>query len=197
MNRAPSNQTPASFAPGPVALAGLILIAALTRLLPHPPNFSPVEAIALFGGAYFASRAWAVIVPLAGMFISDLVLGVAMGGTYFEYFATPSFWVVYACIAITCVLGFGLRGKVTAPRVLGYSLAGSVLFFLLSNFGVWLSAQMVPGYPACTTGIVPCYVQAIPFFQWTVLGTLFYSALLFGGFALLRRHVPALRAQTV
>ena len=81
--------------------------------------------------------------------------------------------------------------------MLGYSLAGSVLFFLVSNFGVWLTAQMVPGYPACTAGIVPCYAQALPFFQWTVLGTLFYSALLFGGFALLRRHVPALRAQTV
>ena len=197
MNRAPSNQTPASFAPGPVALTALILVAALTRLLPHPPNFSPVEAIALFGGAYFASRTWAVIVPLAGMFVSDLVLGAVMGGTYFEYFATPSFWVVYACIVLTTLMGFGLRGKVTAPRVLGYSLAGSVLFFLLSNFGVWLSAQMLPNYPACTTGLIPCYVQAIPFFQWTVLGTLFYSAVLFGGFALLRRHVPALRAQTV
>jgi hypothetical protein len=56
---------------------------------------------------------------------------------------------------------------------------------------------MVPGYPACTTGLVPCYAAAVPFFQWTVLGTLFYSALLFGGFALLRRAVPALRAQTV
>jgi hypothetical protein len=197
MNRAQSNQTPAVFAPGPVALAGLILVAALTRLLPHPPNFSPVEAIALFGGAYFASRAWAVVVPLAGMFVSDLVLGAVMGGSYFEYFSTPSFWIVYACIALTCVMGFGLRGKVTAPRVLGYSLAGSVLFFLLSNFGVWLTAQMVPGYPACTTGIIPCYVQAIPFFQWTVLGTLFYSAILFGGFELLRRRLPALRAQTV
>jgi hypothetical protein len=196
MNRAPS--TPVSlFAPGPLALAALIVVAALTRLLPHPPNFSPVEAIALFGGAYFASRAWAVIVPLAAMLVSDIALGFMMGGTYFEYFATPSFLVTYVCIAITCVLGFGLRGKVSGPRVLGYSLAGSVLFFLLSNFGVWLTAWMVPGYPACNAGLLPCYVAAIPFFQWTVLGTLFYSALLFGGFALLRRRVPALRAQTV
>jgi hypothetical protein len=197
MNHAPSNQTPASIAPGPVALAGLILIAALTRLLPHPPNFSPVEAIALFGGAYFASRAWAVLVPVAGMFVSDLVLGAVNGGTYFDYFSTASFWVVYACIVLTALMGFGLRGKVNGARVLGYSLAGSVLFFVLSNFGVWLTAQMVPGYPACTTGLIPCYAAAVPFFQWTVLGTLFYSALLFGGFALLRRHVPALRAQTV
>jgi hypothetical protein len=195
MNREPSSS--AAIAPGPIALAGLILIAALTRLLPHPPNFSPVEAIALFGGAYFAARKWAILVPLAGMFVSDLILAQKMGGSYAEYFSTPSFWIVYACIVLTTLMGFGLRGKVTGARVLGYSLAGSVLFFLVSNFGVWLTAQMVPGYPACTTGIIPCYVQALPFFQWTVLGTLFYSALLFGGFALLRRHVPALHAQTV
>jgi hypothetical protein len=197
MNRAASSTASSSFAPGPLALAGLIVLAALTRLLPHPPNFSPVEAIALFGGAYFASRAWAVLVPLAGMLVSDIVLGVVNGGTYFEYFRTPSFWIVYACILLTVLMGFGLRGKVSGARVLGYSLAGSVLFFVVSNFGVWLTAQMVPGYPACTTGLVPCYAAAVPFFQWTVLGTLFYSALLFGGFALLRRAVPALRAQTV
>ena len=195
MNRAPS--TSQAIAPGPLLLAGLIFIAALTRLLPHPPNFSPVEAIALFGGAYFASRKWALIVPLAGMFVSDLVLARMMGGSYAEYFSTPSFWIVYACIALTTLMGFGLRGKVSGARVLGYSLAGSVLFFLVSNFGVWLTAQFVPGYPACNTGLVPCYVQALPFFQWTVLGTLFYSAVLFGGFAMLRRAVPALRAQTV
>ena len=101
MNRAASSTASSSFAPGPLALAGLIVLAALTRLLPHPPNFSPVEAIALFGGAYFASRAWAVLVPLAGMLVSDIVLGVVNGGTYFEYFRTPSFWIVYACILLT------------------------------------------------------------------------------------------------
>ena len=186
--------TSSAFAPGPLALTGLIVLAALTRLLPHPPNFSPVEAIALFGGAYFASRTWAVLVPLAGMFVSDLVLGAVMGGTYFEYFATPSFWVVYACIALTSLMGFGLRGKVTAPRVLGYSLAGSVLFFLVTNFGTWATGTM---YPHNAQGLMAAYVAGIPFFQWTVLGTLFYSALLFGGFALLRHRMPVLRAQTV
>ena len=103
----------AAIAPGPIALAALILVAALTRLLPHPPNFSPVEAIALFGGAYFAARKWAVLVPLAGMFVSDLVLARMMGGSYAEYFSTPSFWIVYACIVLTTLMGFGLRGKVT------------------------------------------------------------------------------------
>ncbi|GAB3381743.1 DUF6580 family putative transport protein [Lysobacter fragariae] len=189
--------TSPSFAPGPLVLGVMILLAALSRLLPHPWNFSPVEAIALFGGAYFASRKWALIVPLASLLVSDVVLGLVNGGTYFEYFSTPSFWIVYACIALSTVLGFGLRGKVNGTRVLGFSLAGSVLFFVVSNFGVWLTAVVVPGYPACGTGLIPCYVAAIPFFQWTVAGTLFYSAILFGGFALLRQRVPALHAQTV
>ena len=182
------------FAPGPLALTGLILLAAMTRLLPHPPNFSPVEAIALFGGAYFASRQWALIVPLVVMLLSDLALGLVHGGIYFEYFASAGFWLVYACIALSTVLGFGLRGRVTGGRVLGYSLLGSLLFFVVTNFGTWLGGSM---YPPTAAGLSAAYVAGIPFFKWTVLGTLFYSALLFGGFALLRRQVPALRAQTV
>jgi len=198
MNR-PASTT--GFAPGPLLLAALIFVAALTRLLPHPPNFSPVEAVALFGGAYFASRSWALLVPLAGLLASDLALGAMNGGTYLQYFTTstylPSLLAIYACVALCSLLGFGLRGRVNGTRVLGYSLAGSVLFFLISNFATWLTAVVVPGYPACNAGLGACYAAAIPFFQWTVLGTLFYSALLFGGFALLRQKLPALRAQTV
>lgn len=179
---------------GALVLSLMILAAALSRLLPHPPNFSPVEAVALFGGAYFASRAWALAVPLVAMFLSDLALGIANGGIYFEYFASAHFLAIYVCIALTTVIGFRLRGRVSGGRVLGYSLLGSVLFFLLSNAAVWATA--VPGHGACALGLVPCYVAGLPFFQWTVLGTLFYSALLFGGFALLRRQVPALAAQS-
>lgn len=198
MNR---NASTASFAPGPLLLAALIVLAALTRLLPHPPNFSPVEAIALFGGAYFASRKWALLVPLAALLLSDLALGAIHGGTYLQYFSSaaylPGMLAIYACVALCSVLGFGLRGRVDGARVLGYSLAGSVLFFVLSNFATWMTAIVVPGYPACNAGLGACYVAGIPFFQWTVLGTLCYSALLFGGFAVLRRKLPALRAQTV
>src|SRR5690606_11388371 len=84
---------------GAAVLSLMIVAAALTRLLPHPPNFSPVEAVALFGGAYFASRAWAIAVPLIAMFLSDLALGLANGGIYFEYFASAHFAAIYLCIA--------------------------------------------------------------------------------------------------
>jgi hypothetical protein len=198
MNR-PASASPATgslFAPGPLVLVGMIAIAALSRVLPHPPNFSPVEAVALFGGAYFASRRWAFIVPLAGMFLSDLLLAAINGGLYASWFANGGIWLVYLCVALTTAMGMGLRGRVSGGRVLGYSLAGSVLFFMVTNFGSWMF-QPVPTYPMTAAGLGAAYVAGIPFFQWTVLGTLFYAALLFGSFALLRQRVPALRAQTV
>ncbi len=190
---------PTPFSPRARALLLFLLIvaAAISRLLPHPPNFSPIEAIALFGGAYFMKRHWAVIAPLAAMFVSDLVLGLVHGGIYFEHFINAHFLAVYACIALSAVLGFGLRGRVRSMRVLGYSLAGSLLFFLLTNLAVWLTATDVVAHPACTIGLATCYVAALPFLKWTLLGTLFYSALLFGGYELLQRRVPALRAPSL
>ena len=193
MNRAASSTASSSFAPGPLALAGLIVLAALTRLLPHPPNFSPVEAIALFGGAYFARRSAAIWVPLAAMFLSDLALGLVNGGIYWSYFLSAGFLLVYLCIALSALLGFGLRGRVSVLRVGAFSLLGSALFFLATNFGAWLGSPM---YPQTGAGLAAAYVAGIPFFQYTLLGTLFYSALLFGSFAWLRARSPTLVAQT-
>jgi len=181
----------------PLVLAAMIVLAALSRLLPHPPNFSPVEAMALFGGAWYASRRVALLVPLAAMLASDLALAWVHGGQYLDYFASADFWLVYLAIAACTALGFGLRGRVRAPRVLGFALAGSLLFFMITNFGAWLadigSAHSI--YAANLSGLATAYVAGIPFFQNTVAGSLFFSAVLFGGFELLRRYVPALRAQ--
>lgn len=184
-------------APGPLLLTGLILAAALTRLLPHPPNFSPVAAVALFAGAHFAAKRWAFLVPLLGLFVSDLALAAINGGGYATWFGGAGIWLVYLCIALTTAMGLKLRGRVSGGRVLGYSLAGSVLFFLVTNFGAWLFQPAQLLYPQDPAGLAMAYAAGIPFFQWTVLGTLFYAAVLFGGFALLRSRMPALRAQTV
>lgn len=188
------NASSSKFSPGPLLLAAMILLATLSRLLPLPPNFSPVEAIALFGAAYYAGRHWALLVPLAAMLVSDAALALVHGGLYATYFGKGSFWLVYLCIAVITLMGFGLRGRVGGGRVLGYSLAGSVVFFLVTNAGVWWGSSM---YPQTFEGLIASYAAGIPFFKWTVLSTLFYAAVLFGGFELLRRRVPALRAQTV
>jgi hypothetical protein len=180
-------------APGPLALTALILLAALSRLLPHPFNFSPIEAVALFGGAHFVRRGWALAVPLLAMLVSDLALALINGGIYLDYFLTAGFALVYLCIALSTALGFRLQGRVGAGRVAAYSVLGSILFFIVTNFGAWLGSPM---YPQTASGLAAAYVAGLPFFQNTLLGTLFYSAVLFGSFAWMRGRIPALRAQT-
>ena len=181
------------FALNLTVLAGMILAVALTRLIPHPPNFSPVEAMALFGGAYFARRGLAVLVPLAALFVSDLVLGLMMGGEYFRYFVSAGFLLVYATIAVLALMGMGLRGRVSAARVAGFGIAGSLLFFMVTNFGSWLGSAM---YPQTAAGLAAAYAAGLPFLGNGLLGTLFYSLVLFGGYELLKQRVPALRAQS-
>lgn len=189
--------TSSAFArPGPWVLAGMILIAGLSRLVPHPWNFTPVEAMALFGGAYFANRLTAVVVPLLAVLASDLAMSWVSGGLYSSYFFSVSFFVVYGTLALSAVLGFVLRGRVSFLRVGLAGLAGSVLFFLTTNFAVWATATDVVAYPACTAGLVPCYVAALPFFKGTLIGTAVWSLILFGGYELLRRQMPSLRLQT-
>jgi hypothetical protein len=178
--------------PRVLALAGMILLVALTRLLPHPPNFTPVESMALFAGAYFVDRRVALLVPLVAMLLSDLALGLLHGGLYFEHLASVSSLAVYACVALGSIVGLMMRGKVSGTRVLASSLMAAVIFFLVTNFAVWLTATSLPGHSACATGLLPCYVAAIPFFKWTLLGTLFYSMVLFGGYALMQRRWPVL-----
>lgn len=169
-----------------VALSGAVGAAALFRLAPHPPNFTPIEALALFGGASFASRRAAFLVPLAAMLLSDLVLGLHYGALA-QLHSQP---VVYACILATVAIGRALRGRRSPQNILAASLAGSVLFFVVTNFAVWAGGSM---YPFSIQGLAGCYVAAIPFFRNALTGDLAFTAAIFGGFALLERYSPALR----
>jgi hypothetical protein len=175
------------FALNLTVLTTMILVVALSRLIPHPPNFSPVEAMALFGGTYFARKSLAILVPLIALFISDLALGVMMGGEYFSYFTSAGFWLVYLTIAGLTVLGFGLRQRVTFTRVTMFSVLSALIFFLVTNFGVWWGASF---YPQTMAGLMAAYAAGLPFLQNGLLGTLFYSAMLFGGYALIKSRLP-------
>ena len=166
-------------APRTLTLTALVLLVALARLLPHPPNFSPVAALALFAGAHFGRRWLALLVPLAAMLISDLALG-------FHAFIG----VVYGTFALTVLLGGLLRTRRRPLPVALGALGASLLFFILTNFAVWSTGGF---YPLTSEGLVACYVAALPFFQQTVMGDLLYSGLFFGAFALLERQLPALR----
>ena len=160
-------------------LAGMILLAAGSRLIPHPPNFSPIAALALFGGAQFADKRLALLVPLAAMFLSDLVLGLH-----------PLIPVIYGSFALIACLGFWLRRWRSVWAVVGAAMIGALLFFVLTNFGVWAMGHMYPKTPA---GLLACYAAAIPFFQNTLLSNLFYAALLFGGLAVAEHRFVKLR----
>ena len=163
-------------------LTAMIFLAAASRLIPHPPNFTPFAAMALFGGAYISDRRLAFGLPLAALFLSDAVLGFYHG----------MIWV-YGSFALIVCLGLQLQSRRRLLPVAGAALAGSVLFFALTNFGVWISDGM---YPRTLEGLAACYVAAIPFFQNTIAGDLLYTALLFGGFALAEKKFPALREST-
>jgi hypothetical protein len=164
-----------------VALLSAILVAAALRLVPHPPNFTPIGAIALFSGAYLGRRGLAFAAPIGALLLSDAILGF-YSGMAFQYFS----------VALVVLLGWLALSRVTVLRLGIAAVASSVLFFAISNFGVWLVSGM---YPNDASGLVACYVAAIPFFQNTVAGDLFYTTLLFGGFKLAEILMPSLRAE--
>jgi hypothetical protein len=169
-------------------LIGMILAAAASRLVPHPPNFTPIGAMALFGGACFADKRAAFLVPLCAMLVSDLAIGLASGDISRGVHALMP--VVYGSFALIVCIGFMLRGRRRVVPISAATLSASVLFFVLTNFGVWAIGSW---YPKTWDGLMACYVAAIPFFQNTILGDAFYSIALFGGLALAEKCVPALR----
>ena len=162
-----------------IALLSAVAAAAALRLVPHPPNFTPIGAMALFSGAYLGRRWLAFAAPLAALVLSDLVLGFY-----------PEVIFVYLSVAAIVLIGRSLWRRKTVLGVGFAALASSVLFFAVTNLGVWL---VMDYYPKDLGGLVACYVAAIPFFQNTIAGDLFYATVLFGGFALLERSLPALR----
>lgn len=157
----------------------IVVLAAATRLLPSPHNFTPIAAIALFGGAYFSDKRMAFVLPLVAMLLSDLFLG---------FHGTMTF--VYLCFIATVYMGFGMRGKVSVLPIIGGAIGSSILFFIVTNFGVWLTGTY---YPKSIEGLVMCYTAAIPFFHNTLAGTMVYSAVLFGSFEFIQQRYPSLR----
>ncbi len=164
----------------------LTVLAAMLRLAPHPPNFTPVGSVALFGGARL--RGWqAYCVPLLAMLVTDPIRS-RMEGSYAAY--SWGTLVVYGCFVVNVLLGrIFLRHSSKVGRIALVALAGSVQFFLITNFFSWWGA--VAFYPQTFAGLLECYVAALPFFGRTILGDLFYSGVLFSVYALLRHRVPA------
>lgn len=160
----------------------LVLLSALCRLLPHPPNFTPVLAVALFGGAHLPRRA-AIAVPLLALLLSDLLLGYPFTGMNL---------VVYACFLSGVWLGTRVGTEPAWGRRLGAAASGSVLFYLVTNFAVWLSPEGM--YAHTLEGLLRCYVMALPFFRNSLAGDLLWTGALFGLHDLARAWVASRRA---
>lgn len=166
-------------------LTSMVLAAAASRLIPHPPNFTPLIALALFGGTYFTDRRTAYLVPLAAMILSDIGLAFLKG---YEFF-TPMRVVIYGCFALITTLGFFIRHNLKLTNIVTTSLVSSIIFFVITNFAVWAAGSL---YPMNFSGLVSCYLAAIPFFKNTLVSALFYSGVLFGSFEFAKQKFPAL-----
>ena len=159
-------------------LAGIILAAAFTRLIPHPPNATAIGAIALFGGAYFNKKSLAFAVPLIAMFLSDLIIGFH-----------PGMYAVYLSFALIVMIGMTLKNKKKVVNIFLASVSASVLFFVVTNFALWLTGIL---YPKTIAGLAECFVAAIPFFHYTLFGDLFFVGVLFGLFEFAKVKFPQL-----
>lgn len=149
----------------------LIIITVLSRLLPHIPNFSPLVAVALFSGVYLNKR-YSFLIPLVIYIVSDIIIG--LHNTVFFTWST---------IILIYFLGHYLSKRKTVFNIISYTLLSSIIFFVVTNFGVWL----VGWYPRTLEGLIKCFTLAIPFFRTSLLADLTYVGLLFGVYEILVR----------
>lgn len=161
-----------------VFLTTLVFIAALTRLVPHYPNFTAIGALALFGGTYFTKKWEAFAVPFAAMLFTDVIIGFH-----------PGMYAVYASFALIVAVGFFVREHKSVTTVALASVFASVSFFVITNFAYWTSGVL---YPRTSAGLAECFLAAVPFFHYNMLGDLFFTAALFGTYELVRVKLPVL-----
>ncbi len=171
-----------------IVVLSVIVVAALLRLLPHWPNFTPIAAMALFAGTYFDKKQYAFAIPIAAMFLSDIFIGLHSN--------MPA---VYISFAITVLIGMAIRKRVNVGTVFVAALSSSVIFFLITNFSAWLAS---PFYPQTPVGLAESYLAGLAFFRDQthgfsfflndVLGTFFFSAVFYGAFYLAEMRFPML-----
>ena len=159
-------------------LLGMVLAASFVRLIPHPPNFAPITAVALFSGAYFVNKKFAYTIPIIAMFLTDMIIGFH-----------SMMIAVYLSFVLIVYLGSVMLKKVKVVNVFAATIIASVVFFIITNFAVWLMGTM---YPLTFSGLAACYTAAIPFFSNSLIGDLIFSAVMFGAFELIKVKFPKL-----
>ncbi len=159
-------------------LAGLTVVSVCVRLLPHPANFTPIAALALFSGVY-APKRWNWTFPICAMLVSDLIIG---------FYDMRIMAAVYGSLLLPILISHYIRKNPKFISITAGSMCGSLLFFLITNFAVWAYS---PLYPRTADGLAEAYIAGVPFFRNTVFGDLFWVSVFFGGYAFvlkLSRH---------
>ncbi len=167
-----------------IFITSAILIASVSRLFPHLPNFTPIAAMALFGAINLKDKRIAFILPLLAMFVSDVIIEVTTG---FGFHNTMVY--VYISFILTSFVGFFVKRNINFFTLLAGSIISSILFFIITNFGVWAAS----GFQLGVAGLSTTYILGIPFFAPTLLGDLCFNAVLFGSFYLAQIKFPALQ----
>jgi hypothetical protein len=162
-----------------IVVLAMIALAAVLRVMPHPWNFTPVGAMALFSGAVVKDRRLAFVFPLVALFLGDIFVGF--------HKLMP---LVYASFLVDVALGYWIRDHRTVARIGGVTLLGAMQFFLVTNFGVW---AFLEGFPRNLAGLAACYLAGLPLLLNTLAGDAFYATIFFGAFALAERSFPVLR----
>jgi hypothetical protein len=175
-------------------IAIIVVFVAMSRLVPHTLatslfNFSPLGGIALFSAAYFNRRYMAYLLPFVALWASNLLIDNLFFAKYYDGFAWFANPEVYFAFMLIVLMGTGLLKKITVPRLGIAAVSSSLVFFIVTNFYVWLNTLT---YPKTYEGFVACYVAAIPFYWNTLVSDFLYVGVLFGGFELVKRYYPSL-----
>lgn len=181
----------------------IVIFSVVLRLMPHMPNFAPITATALFGGAYLNKR-YALIVPFLTMLISDYLLlyinPFSPSPVHFNHlYPIWSLWydntivAVYGSFLISGLVGLWLKSRKTVNNVVFATIFASLQFFLITNAAVWLNGM----YDRSILGLWESYVAGIPFFRATLMGDLFYTGLFFGSYELLMRLVKSYKLSLI
>jgi len=155
-------------------ITGFIILGVLTRIIPHPPNFTAIGAVALFAGAFINDKKLSFIIPVFIMMLSDLILGYSMVIS------------VYISFIIMVLLGSLLEKNQNGIRIINTTLIASLVFFLITNFSVFLTSSL---YPKNIIGLIECYTLAIPFFMNTIMGNIIYSLIMFYSFNMIQKRI--------
>ena len=158
-----------------------VIVAILMRLLPHPWNITPVAALFLFSGATFQHKWQSLALPFAALIVSDYAVIQLLYGGHYSWFM-PYNWTGFLLIGL---IGWVLRHRISTRNVVIGSLTGSIVFFLVSNFGVWAEGT---AYPMSNSGLLTCYIAGLPFFRNTLFGDLAYAAIMFGSYHFIQKR---------